>query len=85
MLSLHKPTALSTKVNPPAIPQLMDRDITDSISVWLSAAREKRSSQHVGGISLLSVGGDGQVLLGGWNFKRVSNNIPDSGSDTAVA
>jgi hypothetical protein len=41
-------------------------------------------SQYVGGISLLSVGGGGQVLLGGWNFKRVSNNIPDSGSD-AVA
>ena len=43
-------------------------------------------SQYVGGLSLLSVGGGGQSLLGGWRFKRVSNNVPgSSGGDTAVA
>jgi hypothetical protein len=35
-------------------------------------------SQYVGGISLLSVGGGGQVLLGGWRFKGVSNAVPNA-------
>ena len=61
-------------------------------AIYISAAPEFWSlksffhSQYVGGLSLLSVGGGGQSLLGGWRFKHVSNNVPgSSGGDTAVA
>ena len=43
-------------------------------------------SQYVGGISLLSVGGGGQSLIGGWRFKGVSSNAPGPSSpETSVA
>jgi hypothetical protein len=61
-------------------------------AIFISAAPEFWSlksffhSQYVGGISLLSVGGGGQSLIGGWTFKHVSNNVPGPSSPgTAVA
>src|SRR5689334_18709896 len=48
-------------------------------SLW--TMRHYFQSQYVGGISVLSVGGGGQVIGGRWRFKRVSNNIPASPSD----
>jgi hypothetical protein len=56
--------------------------ITASPAFW--TLKSFFHSQYVGGISLLSVGGGGQVLLGVWRFKGVSNNAPD-GDPTAVA
>jgi hypothetical protein len=50
--------------------------ITASPAFW--TLRTFFHSQYVGGISLLSVGGGGQVLLGGWRFKGVSNAVPNA-------
>lgn len=43
------------------------------------------ASQFVGGLSQASVGGGGQVLVGGWEFKRVSNRKATSSDHAAVA